>query len=70
MAAIKVSLNGEPTDADDARPLAEQLGNWGYPAKQPLAVAVDGRLVPSADRDRLQLAAGSQIEVFSVRQGG
>ena len=70
MSAISVSLNGEPVPADDAQALSEQLRRWGYGEDQPLAVAVDGRLVPRDLHARMRLAADSRVDVFSLRQGG
>lgn len=70
MGTIEISLNGEQADADDLLALSEQLQAWGYQEDQPLAVSIDGRLIPKGSHPQVNLAAGSRVEVFCLRQGG
>jgi sulfur carrier protein len=64
---MKLTVNGEPRDLDDATTLARLLE--GRPARG-VAAAVDGEVVPRAEWASFRLAEGQTVEILTAVQGG
>lgn len=64
---MKLTVNGEPRELDDATTLAQLLAD--RPSRG-VAAAVDGEVVPRADWPAFQLAEGQAVEVITAVQGG
>ncbi len=65
---MKLTLNGQPHDADAAtvRQLIEQLGL----AEQPVAVELNRHVVPRKAHDQTPLHDGDVLEVVTLVGGG
>ena len=64
---MKVTVNGEPRELDDATTLARLLED--QPARG-VAAAVDGEVVPRAEWAAFRLAEGQAVEILTAVQGG
>ena len=64
---MKLTVNGEPRELDDATTLARLLED--QPARG-VAAAVDGDVVPRAEWAALHLSDGQAVEILTAVQGG
>jgi sulfur carrier protein len=65
---MKVLVNDEEVEVDDALTVAGLLARLGYPDRG-IAVAVDWSVIPRSEWDS-RLTDGSRIEVVAAVQGG
>lgn len=66
---MRIVLNGEPREVDGEPTLTEILTAAGMPERG-IAVAVDGEVVPRAERAAHRPVEGARIEVLTAVQGG
>jgi sulfur carrier protein len=64
---MKLTVNGEPRELDDATTLARLLED--QPTRG-VAAAVDGEVVPRAEWTAFRLADGQAVEILTAVQGG
>jgi sulfur carrier protein len=64
---MKLTVNGEPRELDDATTLARLLED--QPGRG-VAAAVDGEVVPRAEWTAFRLADGQAVEILTAVQGG
>ncbi|HEY3089591.1 MAG TPA: sulfur carrier protein ThiS [Jatrophihabitantaceae bacterium] len=64
---MKLTVNGEPRELDDATTLARLLED--QPARG-VAAAVDGEVVPRAEWTAFRLTDGQAVEILTAVQGG
>jgi sulfur carrier protein len=64
---MKLTVNGEPRNLDDATTLARLLED--QPARG-VAAAVDGEVVPRAEWASFRLSEGQTVEILTAVQGG
>ena len=65
---MKLIINGEPQELSpgtlaDLLAALDHEGDW-------LATAVNGDLVPRAEREKIMLNDGDRIEILAPKQGG
>lgn len=66
-----VQVNGVARDVADGLTVAELVAELtDADAARGIAVAVDGAVVPRADRGRVRLAADAKVEIVTAVQGG
>lgn len=66
---MKLTINGEILEAATATTLAALIADLDYEGDW-LATAVNGELVPQAERSEHRLTDGDRIEILSPMQGG
>jgi sulfur carrier protein len=66
---VKISVNGETTDARDAKTIAELIERYRLPA-QCILVEHNGLAVHRREWSERPLAEGDRIEVIRVVAGG
>jgi sulfur carrier protein len=66
---MKLTINGEARELDDATTLAELLEAQAADTRG-IAAAVDGEVVPRAEWAAFRLADGQAVEVLTAVQGG
>ncbi len=66
---IRVSINGETQEFDNALNVAAMLEHCGFEAKK-VAVAINTDFVPRSQYQERQLANNDQIDVLAAVQGG
>ena len=66
---LRVTLNGQPAELDEATALDQALVLWGHEGGK-FAVAVNGDFIPRSQYDQFTLQGGESIEVLSPMQGG
>lgn len=64
-----IQLNGVRIETQETN-LVKILLEQGYPQEAALATAVNGQFVAKANRERLTIVAGDEIEVVAPMQGG
>jgi sulfur carrier protein len=64
---MKLTVNGEPRELDEATTLARLLED--QPARG-VAAAVDGEVVPRAEWAAYRLGEGQAVEILTAVQGG
>jgi thiazole synthase len=68
---MRIELNGEVLELPERATLADAVRESGAePGGRGVAVALDGEVVPRAEWDSTQLAAGQKVEVLAAIQGG
>lgn len=65
---MKVTVNDEAVEVDEAMTVAGLLERLGFPEKG-IAVAVDWSVIPKSQWDT-RLADGAKVEVVTAVQGG
>jgi sulfur carrier protein len=66
---VKISLNGEPEDAGDAKTIAELIEHYQLPP-QSILVEHNGLAVHRREWSERSLAEGDRIELIRVVAGG
>jgi sulfur carrier protein len=66
---MKLTINGEAREVDDASTLG-QLLDTELPSTQGVAAAIDGAVVPRAQWATFPLADGQAVELLTAVQGG
>jgi sulfur carrier protein len=67
--SVTVQVNGEATPLDDGATVADLVAALGLEPRG-IAVAVAGEVVTRRTWGERRLAAGDQVEVLQVAQGG
>jgi sulfur carrier protein len=68
---MTIELNGNPVELPDGARVGDAvLQAGGDPERRGVAVAVDGEVVTRRAWGARVLAAGEQVEVLSIAQGG
>lgn len=66
---VALSVNGEPVDVAPGTTVASLVADLGYEPRG-IAVAVGGEVVRRRTWSERVLAAGEQVEVLTIAQGG
>jgi sulfur carrier protein len=66
---VKISLNGKPVDAREAKTIAELIDRYGFP-QQSILVEHNGLAVHRHEWSERSLAEGDRIEFIRVVAGG
>ena len=66
---MEVLVNGEACDFCGGESLLELLQQLNV-SERPLAIAVNGAVVPRSQRDRFVLSAGDEVELIQAVGGG
>ncbi len=65
---MKVFINGNEFETEQGTTLTRLLSNYG--AREPFAVALNGRFVPRSQCESVQAQEGDKLELLSPVQGG
>ena len=66
---VQLSVNGDPVAVEPGTTVADLVADLGLEPRG-IAVAVDGEVVTRRTWADRPLAAGEQVEVLSIAQGG
>lgn len=66
---MNFTLNGEPRSADAAPTVADLVDSL-VGAREGVAVAVDGAVVPASAWEETRLTEGADVDVLTAVQGG
>jgi sulfur carrier protein len=66
---MRVRVNGESTEVDDAATIARLLDSFELPPQR-VAVEVNENLVRRQEFDKTQLRDGDQVEIVTLVGGG
>jgi sulfur carrier protein len=66
---VRLSVNGDPVTVEPGTTVAALVADLGLEPRG-IAVAVDGEVVTRRTWGDRPLAAGEQVEVLSIAQGG
>ncbi len=66
---VQLSVNGDPVTVEPGTTVASLVADLGFEPRG-IAVAVDGEVVTRRTWGDRHLAAGEQVEVLSIAQGG
>jgi sulfur carrier protein len=69
MRSVKISLNGEPVDAREAKTIADLVNRYQLPP-QSILIEHNGLAVHQHEWSERQLAEGDHIEFIRVVAGG